>query len=898
MKKWKPFRSLFLQELIRHDGRGDHIGDAHCPRCGVGVPNYRCIDCHGGIMYCDSCMVQKHTEAPLHRVKKWNGAYFEQTSLRTLGLRVQLGHPPGTRCMKPKAALKDDFVVVHVNGIHQVGVDYCDCESITGEMEQLLRARWFPATVDEPKTAATFEVLEQFHILSLESKSSSYEFYQSLARLTDNTVEGKQPKDRYEAFMRIMRQWRHLKMLKRAGRGHVEADIDATPERSCALECPACPHPGKNLPDNWDQASPLKSWLYACFVAIDANFRLKRRLVSSEESDPSLGDGLAYVVKEGPYKSWLSSEPDLAQARSSCSSHKAVSMANTKASQGLAATGVGTIDCARHNMKLPGGVGDLQKGERYINMDYLLFSALRDTRLRVFNISYDICCQWHKNLGKRVQKLPSHIAFEMFARTFHFLVPKFHLPAHISSCRTRFSFHYTVGVGMTDGEAPERGWANINPVATSIKEMGPGHRKDTLDDHFGDWNWKKIVGLGETLGRKLTRAITQRSWHTGDLEDMEQRVSAETISEWRREVESWEITQTDPNPYESRTQNLTLLDVRLALAKREAKEISRGSPLIHSDITPGALIAAGIDIEAQQHDKVNVQNRANTLRIRIDNWVKSQAIHIPAVVMQRALSDSSRSDAPEKFTLWLPSELPARAACSDKLREIEWDLRTAQAMDALSDIRQLLQYRSYLFKYKDRHLRGQTSNTRALSTIKGVEAKTDGHRDTYRAAHRALSRLKPLLRKPALPHGLRVLRDQDIRAMPEKEGGEAEGSRRISWIWIASSALEDGSDESLHDRIRTEWCKARARTKRWSEEVELLLEEMRRTISYFSWQASMWDKYASSQLDRTDVDQEGSRAYAIRQAALRRSLAGRFVDRWKGPVSELSTATAPIETVD
>lgn len=41
-------------------------------------------------------------------------------------------------------------------------------------------------------------------------------------------------------------------------------------------------------------------------------------------------------------------------------------MADSKMSHGLAATGVGTIDCARHNMKLPNGVGDLQKGERYV----------------------------------------------------------------------------------------------------------------------------------------------------------------------------------------------------------------------------------------------------------------------------------------------------------------------------------------------------------------------------------------------------------------------------------------------------------------------------------------------------------------------------------------------------
>jgi len=77
-----------------------------------------------------------------------------------------------------------------------------------------------------------------------------------------------------------------------------------------------------------------------------------------------------------------------------------------------------------------------------------------------------------------------------------YLVPKFHLPAHVEACNLGFSFNLTKGVGRTDGEAPERGWANINPAAQSTKEMGPGSRRDTLDDHFGDWNWKKIIKMG------------------------------------------------------------------------------------------------------------------------------------------------------------------------------------------------------------------------------------------------------------------------------------------------------------------------------------------------------------------------------------------------------------------
>jgi len=53
-----------------------------------------------------------------------------------------------------------------------------------------------------------------------------------------------------------MRLWRHLLMLKRAGRGHDPAGIDATSQGELAVECPACPHPGRNLPEDWKLAPP------------------------------------------------------------------------------------------------------------------------------------------------------------------------------------------------------------------------------------------------------------------------------------------------------------------------------------------------------------------------------------------------------------------------------------------------------------------------------------------------------------------------------------------------------------------------------------------------------------------------------------------------------------------
>ncbi len=56
----------------------------------------------------------------------------------------------------------------------------------------------------------------------------------------------------------VVRVWRHLHLLKRAGRGHDPGGIAATKDGELALECPACPHPGKNLPDHWDEEASNK----------------------------------------------------------------------------------------------------------------------------------------------------------------------------------------------------------------------------------------------------------------------------------------------------------------------------------------------------------------------------------------------------------------------------------------------------------------------------------------------------------------------------------------------------------------------------------------------------------------------------------------------------------------
>lgn len=80
-----------------------------------------------------------------------------------------------------------------------------------------------------------------------------------------------------------------------------------------------------------------------------------------------------------------------------------------------------------------------------------------------------------------------------------FVIPKFHLYGHGSSCQINYSLNYLPFSAETDGEDPERWWSHINPVSMSTKIMGPGSRQDTIDDHAASWNFRKIIDLGTIL---------------------------------------------------------------------------------------------------------------------------------------------------------------------------------------------------------------------------------------------------------------------------------------------------------------------------------------------------------------------------------------------------------------
>jgi hypothetical protein len=152
-----------------------------------------------------------------------------------------------------KAPSRDDFdnpFVLIVDSCHLLSlpVVHCGCgESISDDL-LFLDLGFFPASFETIKTVFTFRCLDDFRLSNLECKTSAYQYFQRLRRLT-NPAFPNAVANRYAELRRVSRQWRNLKLRKWFGFGHRKED----PGRGeMALFCPACPQPGVNLPTDWE----------------------------------------------------------------------------------------------------------------------------------------------------------------------------------------------------------------------------------------------------------------------------------------------------------------------------------------------------------------------------------------------------------------------------------------------------------------------------------------------------------------------------------------------------------------------------------------------------------------------------------------------------------------------
>ncbi len=143
-----------------------------------------------------------------------------------------------------------------MNGIHRISLNFCGCGSNIAHRVQILQASWWPSTPIKPQMCTTFPLLRLFHTMNCQGKLLVYDLWKALEIMTESQTMMR-PLDHYKVLLQTIQQWHHIKQCKQARWGHDTTGIAETALGELALECPACPHPGHNIPMDWKTVTSL-----------------------------------------------------------------------------------------------------------------------------------------------------------------------------------------------------------------------------------------------------------------------------------------------------------------------------------------------------------------------------------------------------------------------------------------------------------------------------------------------------------------------------------------------------------------------------------------------------------------------------------------------------------------
>ncbi|OCH83779.1 hypothetical protein OBBRIDRAFT_815708 [Obba rivulosa] len=774
------------------------------------------------------------------------------------------------------------MTIVHEHGVDSVRFHFCGCITTTGQMMeseaiQFLSCDLFPRSWKEPRTVFTLGVLRQFHLLSMQANVNGHDFYAYLQRTTDN-VRADHVLDRYREFLTGMWEFAFLRTVKRAG---------CEPGRNIgsgalAVWCPACPQPDKNMDPNWSDRPIHEQFLDALFHTIDSNFHQNMKDKSSDPDDFPLTCGAAYFADENDFKVFQTYIGPLKPEPSTCNKFEAMGYGTYR---GKVSGTVGVI-CARHMFVLPGGGVDLQKGERFTNVDFALLLALQPWMgLHIHVAGYDIACMCTIRKTLFPWTLPA--------------IGKFHLPAHIPSCCYKFSYHYLPGVGITDGEAPERIWPAINALATRTREMSAGHRHDVINDYHSDHNVRRTHGLARKLSKKYEEALEQKvsaqEWcsilvpvltvkeaslemlrlhgpqQPGLVGLIEEGIEIEELQyvhplravtsgiDYKSIDDTSKDMQDRKTAYQTRLETWALrYESVLGNALREAVDAVAANHISmgYDDTFLYAMMLENEETVLEQvHlsdlEESEVESGSETLDAMVGEKRKSTKEHgLGAEVT------TSRVELPSKYAAPILRHSTLKAAV-----DVERQLCESQAGNMLRELRTELILKYSLLKAKAQGS-GVTAHTRTNVRIHRKQKTIDRAAWRYRHARRALLALG----MDANDRRFHELMDEDKRAFVMDTNDERLGDSRKapSWIWEDITFVEtDETEKGLPDAMRVHWFRQCTTANRWKEQVLLLEVEMRRTCRFFRHYQQRWLDNAHEHEARSNARRA---AYARRQA--------------------------------
>lgn len=202
-------------------------------------------------------------------------------------------------------------------------------------------------------------------------------------------------------------------------------------------------------------------------------------------------------------------------------------------------------------------------------------------------------------------------------------------------------------------------------------------------------------------------------------------------------------------------------------------------------------------------------------------WIDIQHLYIPGLHSLRQVDDVQEIPV-DQIELYLPSSILLRGlpvGCDTRLMRIEYELRQAQADDALQAMRDNFRLRSHVRQAKWRSHQGQHTNTRSQGMIASLNGKIDAAALKYRHARDTLFILASALCEEVPVKEYPILEEKDIaplvddsesqnvkdRRKKEKAAkrrtvnGKDDAKKEISWIWKRLGLAAVDGDELLQE---------------------------------------------------------------------------------------------------
>ncbi|OCH93794.1 hypothetical protein OBBRIDRAFT_801700 [Obba rivulosa] len=626
---------------------------------------------------------------------------------------MNLGHG-GRKCA---AALEEPrwMTIVHSHGLDRIGVCFCACldDDLEGTPHalQLIRHGLWPGSWDKPVTAFTFEVLKNFHLLSLQSQLTAQDFHRYLQRRTNNVQSDE------VARTSLCNAGVHLAAGGQARWvGTKPSDGGSEPGNPVSV-----------MSTTWYEHGPALARVarkYAIFGSVVYNngwqLSTKPEKKRRDPNDFALTAGSAYFADVDDFAKYQQHLGPLEQEVSTCHKFGAMGYGGYR---GRVSGTVG-LGCAQHMFVLPGGGVDLQKGERsesrFVNVNFAMISGLQRWMSILLIISgYDINCQYRKKLrqeDKMVLGKSRHLAINQ--------------KSHNASCRYKFSYYWMPGAAMTDGEALEQIWAVLNGLASRMWEMSAGHRHDIINDHHSDMNVHRVHGIARSLTAKHNEALTKFQVMDEELQKLESKLPTEKLVEWKRakvvyltNVINLQMHEGLENPYELKQETAlsrkqVFADLTQISSTNECALEWRGLiGVLEEEIE---LQELRIEISEDLHDDGQVEELSDELHTKIewfhsrfDIWQELHNLFFWPLLWEPGTMHTK--ELKKLNTVWidLPSMFDRRIITCKIMKEvveIEHHLREGQAKDALAEIYIHL-ITKYSLKKQQRELVGQVPMT-------------------------------------------------------------------------------------------------------------------------------------------------------------------------------------------